>query len=127
MFEVIGTTPTGEVIVIAGLGPTADWYRNIRAPTAASCAVSRQRHTNRVRDEYPTDAWQTTIPSKVMSVAWAASFGPASAEFGDQRPVHDSIDSGVTQTVTKTRGNGPRHMTTRETVPRLIRLPDRLC
>jgi len=33
MLEVIGTGPApGEVIVIAGLGRSADWYRNVQAP-----------------------------------------------------------------------------------------------
>jgi len=32
MLEVIGTGPApGEVIVIAGLGRSADWYRNVQA------------------------------------------------------------------------------------------------
>jgi deazaflavin-dependent oxidoreductase (nitroreductase family) len=43
MLEVIGTGPDGEVIVIAGLGPTADWYRNIQAHEALEVAINRRR------------------------------------------------------------------------------------
>lgn len=46
MLEVIGTRPDGpdiEVIVIAGLGSSADWYRNIQAHEALEVAIGRRR------------------------------------------------------------------------------------
>lgn len=44
MLEVIGTGPApGEVIVIAGLGRSANWYRNIRAGSGAEVAIGRRR------------------------------------------------------------------------------------
>lgn len=44
MLEVIGTGQApGEVIVIAGLGPGSDWYRNIVAQPAAEVAIGRSR------------------------------------------------------------------------------------
>lgn len=44
MLEVIGTGPAGnEFLVVAGLGPTADWYRNLRATPAVEVAIGRSR------------------------------------------------------------------------------------
>ncbi|MGH3840202.1 MAG: nitroreductase family deazaflavin-dependent oxidoreductase [Pseudonocardiaceae bacterium] len=44
VLEAIGTNPTaGEVIVIAGLGPSSDWYRNIQANPAIEVILGRQR------------------------------------------------------------------------------------
>lgn len=34
---------TGELMVIAGLGPRADWYRNVCAGSPTEIAVSRER------------------------------------------------------------------------------------
>lgn len=40
----IGTGPEpGEVIVIAGLGRSADWYRNVQAQPAVEVAIARRR------------------------------------------------------------------------------------
>ena len=45
VLEVIGSDrASGEVIVVAGLGPAADWYRNIQARPAAEVAIGRQRY-----------------------------------------------------------------------------------
>lgn len=43
MLEVIGSTPALEVIVLAGLGRSADWYRNIQAQPAVEVAVGSRR------------------------------------------------------------------------------------
>jgi deazaflavin-dependent oxidoreductase (nitroreductase family) len=44
VLEVIGTGPApGEVIVMAGLGRSADWYRNVMAHPAIEVAIARQR------------------------------------------------------------------------------------
>ena len=44
VLEVIGTgRAPGEVIVIAGLGPSADWYRNLQAHPAIEVAIAHQR------------------------------------------------------------------------------------
>lgn len=44
MLEVIGTRPTaGELLVVAGLGRSANWYRNLQAHVAVEVAVGRQR------------------------------------------------------------------------------------
>ncbi|MFZ0227497.1 MAG: nitroreductase family deazaflavin-dependent oxidoreductase [Mycobacterium sp.] len=54
VLEVIGTKPaTGETFVIAGWGPSSDWYRNIAANPAVEVVVGRQRFApeHRVLDE----------------------------------------------------------------------------
>lgn len=44
VLEVIGPGPApGEVIVIAGLGRSADWYRNVQARPAVEVAIGRRR------------------------------------------------------------------------------------
>jgi deazaflavin-dependent oxidoreductase (nitroreductase family) len=44
VLEVIGTgSAPGEVIVIAGLGRSADWYRNLLAHPAIEVAIARDR------------------------------------------------------------------------------------
>lgn len=43
MLEVIGTAAGGEVIVMAGLGASADWFRNIQARPAVEVAIGRRR------------------------------------------------------------------------------------
>lgn len=46
MLEVIGENRAArEVIVIAGLGPSAQWYRNLLAHDAIEVAIGRQRYT----------------------------------------------------------------------------------
>ena len=54
VLEIIGTGSTpGEVLVVAGLGKGADWYRNVQAHPAIEVAVSRRRFrsVDRVLDE----------------------------------------------------------------------------
>ncbi len=44
VLEVIGTDPAaGEVMVIAGLGRSAQWYRNLQAHPAVEVVVGRRR------------------------------------------------------------------------------------
>jgi deazaflavin-dependent oxidoreductase (nitroreductase family) len=44
VLEVVGTSPaTGETMVIAGFGPSSDWYRNIQANPAVEVVVGRHR------------------------------------------------------------------------------------
>ncbi|MFD2470105.1 nitroreductase family deazaflavin-dependent oxidoreductase [Amycolatopsis silviterrae] len=44
VLEVIGLRPeTDEVLAIAGLGPSSDWYRNIQAAPAAEVAIGRRK------------------------------------------------------------------------------------
>lgn len=54
VLEVIGLRPeTGEVLAIAGLGPSSDWYRNIQAAPAAEVAIGRRKFVpeHRILDE----------------------------------------------------------------------------
>ena len=54
MLEVVGTKlATGETIVIAGFGPSSDWYRNIEANPAVEVVVGCRRFSpqHRVLDE----------------------------------------------------------------------------
>ncbi|WP_409185822.1 nitroreductase family deazaflavin-dependent oxidoreductase [Amycolatopsis sp. VS8301801F10] len=54
VLEVIGVRPrTGEVLAIAGLGPSSDWYRNLQAAPAAEVAIGRRKFVpaHRVLDE----------------------------------------------------------------------------
>ena len=54
VLEVIGLRPeTDEVLAIAGLGPSSDWYRNIQAAPAAEVALGRRRFVpeHRILDE----------------------------------------------------------------------------
>ncbi len=46
MLEVIGENPAfREVLVIAGLGRSANWYRNLQTREAIEVAISRERFT----------------------------------------------------------------------------------
>lgn len=54
VLEVIGFRPeTDEVLAIAGLGPSSDWYRNIQVSPAVRVTLGRRRFTpeHRVLDE----------------------------------------------------------------------------
>ncbi|MDQ2884110.1 MAG: nitroreductase family deazaflavin-dependent oxidoreductase [Actinomycetota bacterium] len=39
----VGDPAAGEVFVIAGLGPSCDWYRNLQANPAIEVVVGRRR------------------------------------------------------------------------------------
>lgn len=59
MLEVIGRPPaTGELLVLAGLGRSANWYRNIQAGGAVEVAIGRRRFRpeHRTLDEAETVA-----------------------------------------------------------------------
>ncbi len=54
VLEVIGTRPAaGEVLVLAGLGRSANWYRNLQAHRTAEVMIGRRRYqaTHRTLDE----------------------------------------------------------------------------
>jgi deazaflavin-dependent oxidoreductase (nitroreductase family) len=54
VLEVVATKPAaGEFMVIAGFGPSSDWYRNITAEPAREVVVGRHRFTpqHQVLDE----------------------------------------------------------------------------
>ncbi|MFY9917277.1 MAG: nitroreductase family deazaflavin-dependent oxidoreductase [Mycobacterium sp.] len=54
VLEVVGTAAaTGETMVVAGFGPSSDWYRNIQANPASEVVVGRRRFQpqHRVLDE----------------------------------------------------------------------------
>ncbi len=54
VLEVVGNSPTtGEFMVIAGFGPSSDWYRNIAANPACEVIVGRHRFIpqHRILDE----------------------------------------------------------------------------
>jgi deazaflavin-dependent oxidoreductase (nitroreductase family) len=85
MLEVIGTGPAAdEVIVIAGFGRSADWYRNLLAHPAAEVAIGRHRYppVHRTLDEREAVAvladyerrnrWVTPVLRRVLSwlVVW---------------------------------------------------------
>ena len=48
VLEVIGSKPAaGEIMVVAGLGPSSDWYRNIQANPAVEVILGRRRFPRR--------------------------------------------------------------------------------
>jgi deazaflavin-dependent oxidoreductase (nitroreductase family) len=57
MLEVVGADgATGELIVVAGLGRSAQWYRNVRAGNATEIAIGRRRFHPRYRELAPDEA-----------------------------------------------------------------------
>ena len=85
MLEVIGTGPQGkEILVVAGLGRAADWYRNLRATPIVEIAFDRSqfRAAHRTLDvpeaidaltEYERrNRWITPLIRRVLSwlVGW---------------------------------------------------------
>lgn len=86
VLEVIGgDIRAGEVIVVAGFGRKADWYRNIRAVPAEEVVVGRRRFRPVQRELEPAEAaavlgeyeyrnrWVTPVLNRVLSrlVGWA--------------------------------------------------------
>lgn len=60
MLEVVGEDrATGEVVVLAGLGRSADWYQNVRAGNASEIAIGRQRFHPAWRELAPDHASAT--------------------------------------------------------------------
>jgi deazaflavin-dependent oxidoreductase (nitroreductase family) len=82
--EVVGTYPaTGEVSVMSGFGPSADWFRNLQAARAAEIAISRRRFRpqHRILDETRRLLfWLTTSDGTGSSLR---SSGAASAGWSD--------------------------------------------
>lgn len=57
MLEVVGEDrATGELIVLAGLGRSAQWYRNVRAGNAVEIAIGRRRFRPDWRELAPEQA-----------------------------------------------------------------------
>jgi hypothetical protein len=57
MLEVVGENrDDNEVIVVAGLGRSAQWYRNLLADKATEVAIGRERFAPRYRELDPTEA-----------------------------------------------------------------------
>jgi deazaflavin-dependent oxidoreductase (nitroreductase family) len=99
VLEVIGAGATpDEVLVIAGLGTTTDWYRNLRRQPAAEVTVGRRtfRPAHRVLDEAEAAAalaayerrnrWVMPVVRRVLSwlVGWRYDGSPAAQ--GTPRP-----------------------------------------
>jgi deazaflavin-dependent oxidoreductase (nitroreductase family) len=85
VLEVVGSGPApGEVVVVAGLGPSADWYRNVQAHPAVEVAVGRRRSrpAHRVLDQREAvvvlaayerrNRWVSPVVRRVLSwlVGW---------------------------------------------------------
>ena len=49
VLEVVGTGPGGEVMVLAGLGRSADWLKNVQAHAALEVALGSRRFRPRHR------------------------------------------------------------------------------
>jgi deazaflavin-dependent oxidoreductase (nitroreductase family) len=50
MLEVVGSGPApGEVVAVAGLGRSADWFRNLQAGRGVEVAIGRRRFRPRHR------------------------------------------------------------------------------
>ena len=57
MLEVVGENrDRHEVIVVAGLGRSAQWYRNLLADKATEVAIGRERFVPRYREMDPVEA-----------------------------------------------------------------------
>jgi deazaflavin-dependent oxidoreductase (nitroreductase family) len=57
MLEVVGTGQApGEVVVVAGLGRSADWFRNLQAGRGVEVAIGRRRFRPRHRVLGPREA-----------------------------------------------------------------------
>jgi deazaflavin-dependent oxidoreductase (nitroreductase family) len=101
MLEVIGGPGTlpGEVIVVAGLGRTADWYRNVRARPAAEVAIGRRRFrpTHRVLDEDEAaealadyerrNRWAAPVVHRMLS--WLVGWKYDGSSVARRRSVHE--------------------------------------
>jgi len=92
MLEVVGEHHDAtEVMVMAGLGPSAQWYRNLLADTGAEVAIGRQRFAAAYRVLDPAEAaavledyerrnrWITPVLRWVLSrlVGWRYDGGQA--------------------------------------------------
>lgn len=95
VLEVIGSNPaSGEVVVMAGLGRAADWYRNIQAGPAVEIAIGRERFCPVTRQLDERDAaaavadyerrnrWAAPVVRRVLSwlVGWRYDGSAAARE-----------------------------------------------
>jgi deazaflavin-dependent oxidoreductase (nitroreductase family) len=103
MLEVIGEDRlTGEVLVLAGVGRTAQWLRNVEAGKAVEVATARRRFRPQYRLLEPREAsavladyerrnrWVTPVVRRVLSrlVGWRYDGSPdARMRLVDQLPV----------------------------------------
>lgn len=90
MLEVLGTRPHGQVVVIAGLGRSADWYRNVQAHPQVEVALAGRRFpaTAHTLDEAAAVAvlgdyerrnrWLTPVVHAVVGwlIGWRYDGGP---------------------------------------------------
>ena len=92
MLEVVGgDRARGELIVVAGLGRSAQWYRNVCAGNAREIAIDRRRFRPRYRELTPDEAsavlaeyerrnrWVAPVVRGVLSrlVGWSYDGSPA--------------------------------------------------
>jgi hypothetical protein len=95
MLEVIGTgRAPGEVIVIAGLGRTAHWYRNVRSIPVTEVAIDRDRSPPLHRTLDPAEAstvlrdyerrnwWVAPVIRRVLTCSWARTTTAAATRGG---------------------------------------------
>jgi deazaflavin-dependent oxidoreductase (nitroreductase family) len=100
VLEVIASDrATGEVVVIAGLGPAADWYRNIQAQPAVEVAIGRQRFrpVHRILGEPEAVAvladyerrnrWVTPVVRRVLT--WLVGWTYDGSDAARRRLVHE--------------------------------------
>ena len=99
MLEVIGTrTTSDEVVVIAALGHSANWYQNVRARSAAEVAIGRRRFRPGHRvlpaaeaaavlaDYQRQNRWATPVIRRVLS--WLAGWKYDGSESARLRLAH---------------------------------------
>jgi deazaflavin-dependent oxidoreductase (nitroreductase family) len=99
ILEVVGKGPAGAVTVMAGLGPSADWYRNIQARPPAEVAIGRRRFEPvcRVLDEREAMAvladyqrrnrWVAPVVRRVLS--WLVGWRYDGGDDARRRLVHE--------------------------------------
>jgi deazaflavin-dependent oxidoreductase (nitroreductase family) len=76
MLEVVGTGQApGEVVVVAGLGRSADWFRNLQAGRGVEVAIGRRRFrpgTGSSGRGRRRPCWPTTSGATGGSRPWSA-------------------------------------------------------
>lgn len=100
MLEVVGAGPApGEVIVIAGLGRSADWYRNVQAQPPTEVAIGRDRFPPVYRILDPAEAvavlddyerhhrWAAPVIRRVLT--WLVGWDYDSSPDARRRLVHE--------------------------------------
>ncbi len=100
VLEVIGTrVPAEEVIVIAGLGPSADWYRNIEAAPAVEVALGGRRFRPAHRTLSEAEAvevladyehrnrWATPVVRRVLT--WLVGWSYDGSDAARRRLAHE--------------------------------------